>query len=214
MPTGKPISQAHSSRPWVVRVTHWINAFAMVCMALSGFAIYNASPLFGFKFPGWMTLGGWLGGALAWHFAMMWLLVLNAGIYFGFGCLSGYFRRSFLPLSFASLRIEVAAAFALRLPHAANTYNMLQRSFYVGVLLLGAMAVVSGAAIWKPVQFQHLTHFLGGYEAARHVHFFVMAGIVGFITVHLAMVAIVPSTLGSMISGRAWRSRSGEDVAQ
>ena len=49
--------------PLLVRITHWINVVAMLIMIFSGWRIYNASPLFSFKFPVDLTLGGWLGGA-------------------------------------------------------------------------------------------------------------------------------------------------------
>src|ERR1700685_131461 len=96
-PSGR--RRGRAIHPLTVRVTHWVNAFAMVCMIMSGWRIYDASPLFSFTFPHWMTLGGCLGGAIAWHFAAMWLLFVNGLIYMVYGLLSGHFRHSFLPLS-------------------------------------------------------------------------------------------------------------------
>lgn len=189
--------------PAVVRVTHWVNAVAMVCMVLSGWGIYNASPLFGFAFPRWATLGGWLGAAIAWHFAVMWLLVVNGLLYFAWGIASGHFRRVLLPVSPAAVRDDLRLAVTLRLPHRPGRYNAVQRLLYWAVLGCGVLVVVSGLAIWKPVQLQELTAVLGGYEAARYVHFVAMAGIVAFILVHLLLVAIVPRTLPPMITGRA-----------
>jgi thiosulfate reductase cytochrome b subunit len=189
--------------PLVVRLTHWVNAFAMICMIMSGWRIYDASPLFNFTFPGWATLGGWLGGAIAWHFAAMWLLVANGLIYVAYGLLSGHFRGSFLPLSPRAVLRDLRAALTFRLAHRLGTYNAVQRLLYVLVLLLGVIAVASGLAIWKPVQLQALTALLGGFEVARRVHFFAMSGIVGFVIVHLALVVLVPSTLPPMITGRA-----------
>ena len=189
--------------PLFVRITHWINAVAMICMIASGLKIYNASPLFNFSIPSWLTLGGWLGGAIAWHLAALWLLVGNGLAYLSYGFFSGHFRRDFLPLSPRDIWRDAIAALTLRLPHKLGAYNAVQRLLYVSVLLMGAGAVVSGLAIWKPVQFQELAGLMGGYEGARLVHFCMMAGIVGFVVVHLALVILVPKTLPPMITGRA-----------
>jgi thiosulfate reductase cytochrome b subunit len=170
-------------------------------MITSGWRIYNASPLFGFSIPSWLTLGGWLGGAIAWHLAALWLLVVNGLVYIAYGLISGHFRRSFLPLRPRDVWRDALAALSFRLPHEVGVYNAVQRLLYVSVLLMGAGAVISGLAVWKPVQFQELAALLGGYEGARLVHFFMMAGIVGFVIVHLALVAIVPKTLPPMIIG-------------
>jgi thiosulfate reductase cytochrome b subunit len=197
-----PVRPVH---PFLVRATHWVNAFAIVCMILSGWQIFNASPLFDFRFPRWMTLGGWLAGAIAWHFAAMWLLALNGLVYLAYGFFSGHFKRSFLPLNRHLVLSDVGAALRFRLPHSLGRYNAVQRLAYVTVILLITAAVLSGLAIWKPVQFQELTALLGGYDTARWVHFLAMSGIVGFIVVHLALVLIVPKTLLPMITGRAPR---------
>jgi thiosulfate reductase cytochrome b subunit len=189
--------------PLVVRVTHWVNVFAMTCMVMSGWQIYDASPLFPFTFPRWATLGGWLAGGIAWHFAAMWLLVGNALIYFAYGLLGRHFMRSFVPLTPALFWRDLKAALTFRLHHELGIYNAVQRLLYIAVLVLGALAVLSGLALWKPVQLQPLTALLGGYEVARRVHFVAMAGIVLFTVVHLALVAIVPRTLPAMITGRA-----------
>jgi thiosulfate reductase cytochrome b subunit len=189
--------------PLVVRLTHWVNAFAMVCMVMSGWGIYNASPLFGFAFPRWATLGGWLGGSIAWHLAAMWLLVGNGLIYLAYGLLTRHFRRSLLPLRPAEIWRDLRDALLLRLQHRTGSYNAVQRLLYVVVLLLGVLALASGLALWKPVQLQTLAALLGGYEVARRIHFLAMAGILGFTVVHLALVALVPRTLPAMITGRA-----------
>jgi thiosulfate reductase cytochrome b subunit len=188
--------------PLLVQATHWINAFAMVCMVMSGWQIYDASPLFAFTFPAWMTLGGWLGGAIAWHLAAMWLLVGNGLVYVVHGLVGGRFRRVLLPLSLASVWRDARAALTFRLDHSSGAYNAVQRLAYIVVLLLGALAVVSGLALWKPVQLPFAA-LLGGYEVARRVHFFAMAGIVAFVVLHLTLVMVVPRTLVSMITGRS-----------
>ena len=189
--------------PLAVRVTHWVNVIAMLIMILSGWRIYNASPLFDFKFPGDITLGGWLGGALQWHFAAMWLLVINGVVYVLHGIFAGHYRRDFLPVSPRSLLTESGNALRGKLSHEVGVYNSLQRVAYLGVIVVGVLLVLSGLAIWKPVQFQELGALMGGYEGARIVHFFAMAAIVLFVFVHVAMVLLVPRTFLPMWTGRA-----------
>jgi thiosulfate reductase cytochrome b subunit len=77
-----------------------------------------------------------------------------------------------------------------------------QKLLYAGVILAGVIVVLSGLAIWKPVQFQELTTLFGGYNFARYVHFFAMAAIVGFLVVHVALALLVPKSLRAMITGR------------
>ena len=189
--------------PLPVRVAHGVNAFAMVCMLMSGWAIYNASPIFAFSFPAWATVGGWLGGSIAWHFAAMWLLVTNGLVYTVYGFASGHFRRVLWPIRADELTRDLRQALGFKLPHRLGAYNAVQRLLYVVVLLLGVLIVASGLSIWKPVQLFWLTDFFGGYDVAREVHFIAMAGIAGFIAIHLLLVLIVPRTILPMISGRA-----------
>ena len=195
--------------PLAVRITHWINAAAITAMIASGWLIYNASPLFPFVFPSYMTLGGWLGGALAWHFAAMWLLAGNFTIYLGYGLITGHIRRRLFPFCPRDIWRDAMLALRCRLPHDGAHYNAVQRLLYVLAGCGIALAIVSGLAIWKPVQLYPLTALLGGYETARRVHFLAMAGIAGFIVVHLALVAIVPRTLPPMLTGRALPSADG-----
>jgi thiosulfate reductase cytochrome b subunit len=190
-----------SIHPFIVRLTHWVNAVAMTCMIMSGWQIYNASPLFGFRFPAWATLGGWLGGAIAWHFAAMWLLAGNALVYLLYGLISRRFRR-LLPLRPREILRDAQDAARFRLRHSVGEYNAVQRLAYVVVLALGVLAVASGLALWKPVQLQALTTLFGGYEFTRRVHFAAMTGITGFVVLHLALVLLVPRTLPAMITGR------------
>jgi len=193
--------------PWLVRLTHWINAFAIVCMVMSGWGIYNASPIFAFSFPPLVTLGGWLGGSIAVHFAAMWLLLGNGLVYVLYGLASGHFRRHFLPLKPAQIGHDFVLALRFKLPHAAaGAYNAVQRLMYTGVVLLGLLVVASGIAVWKPVQFDWLAALMGGFDTARIVHFSAMAGIVAFVVVHVLLVLIVPKTLLPMFTGRVRQS--------
>lgn len=188
---------------FAVRMTHWLNVIAMLVMVTSGWRIYNASPLFEFRFPRDLTLGGWLGGALQWHFAAMWLLAINGLIYLGYGLWSRHFRTHFLPLTPRAVLSEFGNALRGRIKHELGVYNPVQRAAYVGVISVIVVIVLSGLAIWKPVQFQGLAALMGGFEGARWVHFIAMALIVLFVAVHVAMVALVPRTLLPMFTGRA-----------
>jgi thiosulfate reductase cytochrome b subunit len=189
--------------PRWVRVCHWINALAILVMIGSGWQIYDASPLFGFEFPKAIALGNWLGGALLWHFAAMWVLVINGLVYVTFGLATGRFRRKLLPIYPSQVFAEAKAALTFKLAHDdLSHYNAVQKVLYAGVILCGVLIVLSGLAIWKPVQFQELTALFGGYNAARYVHFFAMSAIVGFLVVHVALALLVPKSLRAMIAGK------------
>ena len=200
---GLPRERWVTVHPLLVRITHWVNAVALVCMVMSGWQIYNASPLLPFVFPPWMTLGGWLAGGIAWHFAAMWLLIVNGLVYVVYGIVGRHFRRSFFPLSARSVWTDFRGALSFRLYHTPGVYNAVQKLLYIGVLLVGILAVLSGLAMWKPVQLWWLTAALGSYTSVRWIHFLAMSGIVGFVVIHLALVAVVPRTLPTMITGRA-----------
>ena len=203
-PTMTPVAPAGEViHPAWVRLTHWINAVAVLVMIASGWEIYNASPLFPFRFPGAITLGGWLAGALLWHFAAMWLLVVNGLVYLALGLATGRFRRKLMPIRAGELIADTRAALTGRLSHDdLSVYNAVQKLLYLGVILAGIVIVLSGIAIWKPIQLQELTALFGGYEAARYVHFLAMAATVGFIVIHVVMALLVPRSLRAMITGR------------
>lgn len=189
--------------PGWLRAAHWLNAVAVLVMVASGWRVYNAAPLFAFRFPVEATLGGWLGGALQWHFAGMWLLGLNGLFYLGLNLTSGRFARKFFPLSAAEVWRDLRAALRGRLAHSdPRHYNGLQRLAYLFVIADLALLVLSGLVLWKSVQFPLLREAMGGYEGARLVHFFAMAALLTFIAGHLVMVALVPRTLIAMIRGR------------
>jgi thiosulfate reductase cytochrome b subunit len=197
-----------------VRIAHWTMALSMLIMIGSGWRIYNASPIFPFSFPVWMTLGGnvreslaWHGDpgvatAVAWHLAGMWLLGASFLLFVLWGVFSGHFWRDFLPVTPRSFFRDFIAAALFRLEHTLGRYNAVQKVFYWGVIALIIVMIVSGIAIWKPVQTYPLEALLGGFQTARLVHFLAMSGIVAFLLVHLALVALVPSTLIAMITGR------------
>jgi thiosulfate reductase cytochrome b subunit len=188
--------------PRWLRVMHWMNAIAVVLLVMSGWRIYNASPFFGFRIPAEMTIGGWLGGALLWHFAAMWLLAINGVLYLSVNLFSGRLRQKFLPLTPRLILTDLVRALRGQLSHAdPRQYNAVQRAAYLFVMLDAVLLVISGLVLWKSVQFPLLRELLGGYETARRVHFIAMGAMVAFIAVHLAMVALVPRSLLTMIRG-------------
>ncbi|AJX54869.1 prokaryotic cytochrome b561 family protein [Burkholderia mallei] len=205
--SGACITRATRARrpihPLWVRASHWLNALAAVTMALSGWRIYNASPIYaGFVFPRGATLGGWLGGALQWHFAAMWLLFFNGVFYLTMGVATGRFTRKLLPLSASGVARDLRDALRGRLSHDdLSVYNALQRAAYVAAIADLALLVLSGLVIWKSVQFPLLREWLGGYDRARVVHFWAMAFLVAFFVVHVAMAALVPRSLLAMLRG-------------
>jgi thiosulfate reductase cytochrome b subunit len=190
-------------QPAWVRIVHWINAVAMILMIMSGWQIYNASPLFDFRFSGSITLGGWLGGGLLWHFAAMWLLMVNGLVYLTLGFATGRFAKKLLPISPAGVISDTKAALTGKLSHDDLTrYNYVQKLLYAGIIVVGVVIVLSGLSIWKPVQLQYLTALFGGYDVARYVHFICMASIVAFLVIHVALALLVPKSLRAMIIGR------------
>ncbi len=191
-------------QPAWVRVTHWLNALAVVVMMMSGWRIYDASPVIkGFMIPTGITLGGWLGGALQWHFAAMWLLFVNGLFYIGMNVVTGRIGNKFFPLSPRAVLRDLGEALRGHLSHAnPSRYNAVQKFAYLFVMLDIAVLILSGLAIWKSVQFHDLRALFGGYDFARIVHFTAMALLAGFVVVHLAMVTLVPRSLLTMIRGR------------
>ena len=188
--------------PRWLRTTHWINALSVVILTMSGWQIYNAAPFFDLYFPKAITLGGWLGGALQWHFAAMWLLAANGLIYLACNVASGRLRSQFFPLSVKAVLTDFMAALRGRLSHTdPRHYNAVQRAAYLFVIADVLLLVISGLVLWKSVQFPLLRELLGGYETARRIHFLGMSALVAFFLVHIAMVALVPRTLLAMVRG-------------
>ncbi len=202
--TAKTATASKVVQPAWVRVMHWTNAVAIILMIMSGLQIYNASPLFtGLTFSHSITLGGWLGGALLWHFAAMWLLMINGLAYLITGFASGRFKKKLFPISIRGIISDAIAAMTFKLSHDdLSKYNQVQRLLYAGIIVVGIVIVLSGLSIWKPVQLQYLTALFGGYDIARYVHFFCMASIVAFLAIHVLLAVLVPKSLRAMIIGR------------
>jgi thiosulfate reductase cytochrome b subunit len=189
--------------PLPLRIMHWTNAVAMVIMIGSGWKIYQDEVIFGsLHFPNAITIGGEAQGALQWHFFAMWILVLNGLFYLGYGLVSGRFRRMLLPIRPREVIANIRDALRLRLGHDDLTrYNAVQKMLYTGIILVIVVQVLSGLAIWKPVQFGWLTDLFYDFQGARLAHFIGMAAIVGFLVVHVLLALIVPRTLLAMLTG-------------
>jgi thiosulfate reductase cytochrome b subunit len=190
--------------PWWVRLTHWLNAVAVIIMVLSGWRIYDASPIFPrFTIPAQYTLGGWLGGALQWHFAAMWVVFCSGLVYLVLNLASGRLFRKFFPLTPKAVLFDLGQALRGKLAHDdLRQFNAVQKLAYLSVIVALIVIVLSGLAIWKSVQFPLLRDLMGGYDTARIVHFCAMAFIVLFFVVHVVMVALVPRSLLTMLRGR------------
>ncbi|HWB40291.1 MAG TPA: cytochrome b/b6 domain-containing protein [Gemmatimonadales bacterium] len=209
-----PVRRHHG----LVRLAHWLNAVLLVGMIASGLQIYAAFPHFGPRgrpyplpnpwagesFPHWAGLGGWLAGALNWHFALAWPFVITGLVYLGFLAFSGEWRS----LLFRPRDIRPAMAMQLyylrlRREHPPQgKHNALQKAAYTGIVVLGAISVLSGFAIYKPVQLAWLTWLFGGYELARYWHFVTVWVFVGFTLLHVVLVLLVdPASLRAMVTG-------------
>lgn len=206
------------AQPGVIKLTHWVNLALFVILAGSGLRILQAFPMLGpvgeeygwypfqgGKPPELLTIGGWLAGARHWHFAFAWLFVANAVVYGAYFLASGEWRRRvFFPRRDArnawdtllhDLRLRRTA------PQPVGLYNGVQRLAYTGVLAVAPLLVLSGLALYKPVQLPRLTALLGGYDAARAIHLLVLAALALFTLVHVIQVALHPRTLVDMTLG-------------
>ena len=197
------MARAARLHPWPVRITHWINALAMIVMIGSGWGIYDDSVIVnGLFFPHAVRIGGWAAESLLWHFAFMWVLALNGLFYLGYGLITGRLRHRMFPIRPRDLVETIRETLRLHLAHEDLTvYNAVQKLLYLVVIAAGVMQVVTGVAIWKPVQFGWLADLFGGFQGARIAHFLGMAVIVGFVVVHVALAFLVPRTLVSMLTG-------------
>jgi thiosulfate reductase cytochrome b subunit len=189
--------------PLPIRIMHWVNAVTIIIMIGSGWKIYNDDVIFGWlHFPESITIGKWAQHGLQWHFFGMWILVLNGITYLTYGFITGRLRRMLLPIRLNELIATIKDALLFRLPHHDVTkYNAVQKLLYIGVILLGIMIVISGLAIWKPIQFSELLALFGSFQIARLVHFLSMTGIVLFMIIHVTLAFLVPQALVAMFTG-------------
>ncbi len=182
---------------------HWTNAIAMFILIGSGWKIYNDEVLFGWlHFPEEFTIGGEAQGALQWHLFAMWILMLNGLAYLIYGIVTGRFRRMLTPIRITEILSNIRDALRFRLGHDDLTrYNGVQKMLYTGIIVVGILQVLTGLAIWKPVQFSELAALFGSFQTARLLHFLCMTAIVAFVLVHVALALLVPRTLVGMLTG-------------
>jgi thiosulfate reductase cytochrome b subunit len=214
-PATRPIYE----HPWAVRFSHWANAFALTVLAMSGLQIFTAFPSFGPKIPQEnlinavpqaLALGGWLGGALQWHFTFMWIFAAAGVLYVLTQVTSGHYRT----VLFTSQDVRGVWPMARHYfffgprPPSAGQYNPLQKLAYTSTLAFGAVSLLTGLVMYKPVQLSLLGLLFGGYHGARLVHFVAMCGLLAFIPGHLIMVALHGwDNFASMVVG--WKRRPG-----
>jgi thiosulfate reductase cytochrome b subunit len=202
----------------IVRLAHWLHAVFLVGMIASGLQIYNAyahfglrdhplalpNPLDGNPIPQWATLGGWLAGGLNWHFALAWPFVITGLVYLGFLAISGEWRSLLFRPRDLGPAVQMQLYYVrLRKDHPPQgKHNALQKAAYTFIVALGAIATLTGFAIYKPVQLAWLTTLFGGYELTRYWHFLSVWLFVGFTLLHVALVLLVdPASLRGMITG-------------
>jgi thiosulfate reductase cytochrome b subunit len=213
--TAQATTQGASARrlhPLPVRIMHWINALAIFIMIGSGWKIYNDDILFSFlRFPDAIVIGKWAQYGLQWHFFGMWIFVLNGLAYLGYGIISGRFWQKLFPISPREVLATIGEALRLRLRHDDLThYNAVQKVLYLGVMAVGVLIVLSGLALWKPVQFSELAGLFGSFQTIRLVHFLCMSAIVAFIVVHVSLAVLVPQSLVAMITGGPTLDKPGQ----
>ena len=205
------------AQPWLIRLTHWLNVPLLLLMAGSGLQIFAAYPALGPRGalygwypwdgippPMWARFGGWLAGARHWHFALGWFLVLNGIVYLSYMVARGEWRRrGFLPHRDTRNAI-LMLVYYLRLRRAAppiDFYNGLQRLAYSSIIVIAVAEVLSGLAIYKPVQLWWLGSLFGGYDGARAVHLLGLGLLALFTAIHLVMVALHPRAILTMLTG-------------
>lgn len=222
----------------IVRLTHWINALALVVLLMSGLQIFNAHPAlyWGQKstfadpwiaiaggFPHWATLPGYksLADGRLWHFFFAWVFVANGLAYLASGAVSGHIRRDLWPSrdqrSLAHLWHEVVQHARLRFPKGedAKRYNLIQKAAYLAIVLVVLpMMLVTGLSMSPGFNAAApwLPDLLGGRQSARTLHFLCAGAITAFVVVHVAMVVVsgLWNNLRSMITGRYAIDTQGE----
>lgn len=189
--------------PLPLRIMHWINVVAIFIMIGSGWRIYNDDVLFGWlHFPDFLVIGKWAQYGLQWHFFGMWIFVINGLCYLTYGIVTGRFRRKLFPISPREVIATVRDALHFHLSHDDLTvYNAVQKTLYLGVILIGILIVITGLCLWKPIQFSAVAGLFGSFQTIRLIHFLCMSAIVGFVLVHVTLALLVPRSLLAMLTG-------------
>lgn len=213
---------AIEKHPRANRWMHWINFPLLLVMIWSGLRIYwadRADPFgVGIGFIGWhwfelfpdafnekLLLERQLARGLAFHFTFGWLFAANGVAYGLYLWRSGGWRH-ILPDRHSLGDAAKVTAHDLHLSKSAlppqGRYNGAQRVSYTIILALGALAVLTGLAIYKPTQLSFLTATFGGYETAKTIHFFITISFVAFFVVHIFQVVLAGfGNFWSMVTG-------------
>lgn len=189
--------------PRAIRWMHWINVPVLCGMIWSGLLIYWANDVYRIGLGGFtlfhffpdgfyqaLHLNGRLAEGMAWHFFFMWFFAINGLLYVSYTALSGAWRH-LLPnrRTFREAIDVVLHDLHLRQgPLPPGKFNAAQRIAYTSIIVMGAGSLLTGLAIYKPVQFAWLTWLLGGYEMARWEHFLLTIGYVLFFAIHISQV--------------------------
>ncbi len=190
--------------PRLIRLSHWLNVPLLAGMIWSGLCIYWANDvyrvgwgkvtLFHF-FPDVLYTAAGLDHQLAigmaWHFTLMWFLTLNGLVYVAYTLVSGEWRH-LVPGRHTpreAWQVVLHDLHISRVEPPRRKFNGAQQIAYTGVILMGVGSLVTGLAIYKPVQLSWLTGLLGGYAIARVEHFWLTLGHVLFFVVHITQVA-------------------------
>ena len=205
------------AQPWLIRLTHWLNVPLLLLIAGSGLQIFAAYPALGPRGalygwypwdgippPTWARFGGWLAGARHWHFALGWFLVLNGIAYLSYMAARGEWRRRGFRPHRDTRNAILMLLYYLRLRRIAppiDFYNGLQRLAYSSIMVIALAEVLSGLAIYKPVQLWWLGSLFGGYDGARAVHLIGLGLLALFTVMHLVMVALHPRAILTMLTG-------------
>jgi thiosulfate reductase cytochrome b subunit len=206
------VGRAAYEHPLVIRWCHWILGVSVLVLIFSGWQIFWAFPSFGPKIPQRdfihlprsLMLGGWLAGGLQWHFTFIWIYAISGAVYLAYQIASGRFRiLLFTPADVPGVWPMIRHYFLFgSKPPQAQPYNPLQKLAYTTAVTLGILALLSGMAIYNPVQFSFLAMLIGGFHWARVWHFAVMTAFLAFIAGHLIMVALHGwKNFASMLTG-------------
>ncbi|HEX6546288.1 MAG TPA: cytochrome b/b6 domain-containing protein [Bryobacteraceae bacterium] len=196
-----------------IRWFHWINFPVLFVMIWSGLLIYWAYDVYHIGpfhfFPDWVystfKMDHRLAEGMALHFWFMWFFVLNGAAYVMYTLVSGEWRF-LVPRSWSAFRqawhvVRYDLGLDKQLP-SQDKYNAAQQISYTAIVLMGMGSVLTGFAIYKPVQLAWLTTLMGGYEFARLIHFALTIGYLLFFIVHIVQVIRAGwRNFQSMISG-------------
>src|SRR4051812_41462167 len=203
--------------PLAIRWFHWINFPVLAVMIWSGLLIYWANDVYAIKIGGKQIINFFpqsfydalhvprhLAEGMAYHFLFMWLFFINGLLYVSYTALSGE-GRYLLPNRRSFREAWLVVLHDLHIRKSAppqSKYNAAQRIAYTAIIIMGIGSVITGLAIYKPVQFNYLAWLCGGYHFARILHFALTVGYVLFFVIHIVQVTLAGwNNFRSVVSG-------------